>query len=95
MDAQNGGAAGFVRQQMAALGAQGVQLPEPVGPALGPAACVGQEMQQPPGQTLHHRQGAEGNQPHDDPCHHGVGCGQIPQHAVRVGRQPRAACQKQ
>ena len=95
MHAQNGGTAGLVCQQMAALGAQGVQLLEPAFPALGPAARVGQKMQQPPGQTLHNRQGAEGDQPHDDPCHHGVGCGQIPQHAVRVGRQPRAACQKQ
>ena len=44
MYAQNGGTAGLVRQQMAALGAQGVQLLEPAFPALGPAARVGQKM---------------------------------------------------
>ena len=54
---------GAVRQQMAALGAQGVQLLQPAFPPLGPAARVGQKMQQPPGQTLHHRQGAEGDEP--------------------------------
>ena len=78
MHAQNGGTAGLVRQQMAALGAQGVQLLQPAFPALGPAARVGQKMQQPPGQTLHHRQRAEGDEPHDDARHDSIGPGQIP-----------------
>lgn len=52
MHAQNGGTAGLVCQQMAALGAQGVQLLEPAFPVLGPAARVGQKMQQPPGQRF-------------------------------------------
>ena len=95
MHAQNGGTAGLVRQQMAALGAQGVQLLEPAFPALGPAARVGQKMQQPAGQTLHHRQGAEGDEPHDDARHDSVGPGQIPQHTVGVGRHPGSARQKQ
>lgn len=55
----------------------------------------GQKMQQPAGQTLHHRQRAEGDEPHDDARHDSVGPGQIPQHTVGVGRYPGAACQKQ
>ena len=74
MHAQNGGTAGPVCQQMAALGAPGCRLLEPAsgasGPALGPAARVGQEMQQPPGQTAYPTPagGAEGDKPHDTPA---------------------------
>lgn len=41
--AQNGGTAGLVCQQMAALGAQGVQLLQPAFPVLGPAAVSGRK----------------------------------------------------
>ena len=95
MDGQQGKAAALFGQQVAALRAQGVQLGLPALPAGLPWLALGQFVQRPAGQLLHQRRRAEQHQPDDDPGHHGIGGGQVVQHACGVGGQPAAVPQQQ
>ena len=81
-------AAALVGEEVAALGAEGVQLLQPFFPAGLPGVSPGQVAQCPAGQPLDEGRYADQHQRHDDGGHHSIGHGQIVHHAGGVGGEP-------
>ena len=77
LQGKNFQAAGLICQQAAALGAQHLQLFQPVGAALLPLFGLGQKAQQPAGEVLHQRRDAQQHQRHNNYRYHSVCHGQI------------------
>ena len=88
LQGKNFQAAGLICQQAAALGAQHLQLFQPVGAALLPLFGLGQKAQQPAGEVLHQRRDAQQHQRHDNHRYHSVCHGQIPHDTGGVGSKP-------